>query len=77
MTGVSLSCEAPIHTSNTEEWLAPKPQSAYFPTFTLLVQAFALAKSLLNLLFSGPILLLMTPLLGLLPEEQNDCGWIK
>lgn len=51
--------------------------SAYFPTLTLLVQAFALAKSLLNLLFSGPILLLMTPLLGLLPEEQNDCGWIK
>lgn len=51
--------------------------SAYFPTLTLLVQAFALAKSLLNLLFSGSILLLMAPSLGLLPEEQNDCGWIK
>lgn len=51
--------------------------SAYFPTLTLLVQAFALAKSLLNLLFSGSILLLMAPSLGLLPEEKNDCGWIK
>lgn len=43
--------------------------SAYFPAPTLLVQAFALARSLLTLLFSAPIPLLMAPSLGLLPEE--------
>lgn len=46
--------------------------SAYFPVLALLVQALALAKSLLSLLFSGPIPLLMAPSLGLLSEEQND-----